>query len=207
MDISTAVALALVLCVAPWVPSSSDIRRSPRTHGSLVEAAEQPDSARTRPADARALREGRARHRLSLDLPEDLRGRHPRTDPLELVDGHAVEAVPAAGLLDRADDHAPDERGDPLHPLRGSIVPRDRRGGVAAVFDRASLRPAWGGPSGRAAPAGRIHRACRACGCTADPRPSGRRSSRRPGRGSPRSGCSSRMPRIARRARYGGGCR
>ena len=45
------------------------------------------------------------------------------------------------------------------------------------------------------------------CGCRADLRPSSRRSSRRPGRGSLRSGHSSRTPRIARRARFGGECR
>ena len=44
-------------------------------------------------------------------LSEHFRGRHPRADPLELLDRHAVEAVLAAGLLDGPDDHSPDERG------------------------------------------------------------------------------------------------
>ena len=148
-------------------------------------------------------------------LPEDLRRRHPRADPLQFLGRHAVDAVPAAGILDGPDDHPPDERGDLLHALGGRIVPRDCRRRFAAVLDRGSpLRPvrthdAEPPPSpgrGGQGEAG-TRRTCRGCGCRAGLRPSDRRSSRRPGRGSPRSGRSSRTPRIARRARCGGECR
>src|SRR5688572_12821613 len=52
---------------------------------------------------------------LTEPLPEEFRGRHPRTDPLELFDSHAVEATLAAGFLDGPDHHSPDERRNPLH--------------------------------------------------------------------------------------------
>ena len=58
-------------------------------------------SSRSRAA-ARGVRTERnrpARHRRT----EHLRRRHPRADPLELLDGHAVEAALAAGLLDGPD--------------------------------------------------------------------------------------------------------
>ena len=38
-------------------------------------------------------------------LTKEFRRRHPRADPFEFFDGHAIESVLAAGLLDGPDDH------------------------------------------------------------------------------------------------------
>ena len=118
------------------------------------------------------------------------------------VDGHAVEAALAAGLLDGPDDHAADERGDLLHALGRRIVPRDRRRRFGAVLDcRRPARPADDRRDGPGWREGATRRTSPACGCRGGLRPSDRRSSRRPGRGSRRSGRSSRTPRTVRRAR------
>ncbi len=72
----------------------------------------------------------------AMAVAEHLRGRHPRADPFELFDGHAVEAALAARLLDGPDHHAADEYRDLLHPLGGRIVPHDGRRRFAAVLDQ-----------------------------------------------------------------------
>src|SRR5215212_10135438 len=72
------------------------------------------------------------------DLPrlaEDLRRGHTRADPFQFLDGNALEAVLAAGILDRPDDHAPDERRDLLHPGGRGIFPGDCRGRLGAVIN------------------------------------------------------------------------
>src|SRR5688500_9394299 len=78
-------------------------------------------------------------------LAEEFRRWHPRADPLELFDGHAVEAALAAGVLDGPDHHSSDERRNPLHARGGSIVPRERCRTFGAVLDRR-----WSGDGGRA---------------------------------------------------------
>ncbi len=170
------------------------------------------------PEHCRSVQAGLSKAR----LPEQFRGRHPRADPLELFDGHAVEAALAAGLLDGPDDHAPDERGDffmrsaaasSQAMVFGGSGPYSiiRPGGFAPPdpHRRRSRGPHRPAPlrRGRGWREGGTRRTCLGCGCRGDLRPSDRRSSRRPGRGSPRSGRSSRTLRIARRARCGGECR
>ena len=93
-------------------------------------------------------------------LPEHLRRRHPRADPLELLDGDAADAVLAAGLLDGPDDHPPDERRDLLHALGGRIVPRDRRRRFGAVLDRGESRAASRRTRGRGWREGETRRTC-----------------------------------------------
>src|SRR5688572_3153393 len=73
---------------------------------------------------------------LTEPLPEDFRRRHACADALELFHGHAVEAILAAGVLDRPHHHSPDEGRNLFHARGGRIVPRDRCRRFAAVFNQ-----------------------------------------------------------------------
>ena len=117
----------------------------------------------------------------------------------EFVDGHTVEAVLAAGFLDGPHDHPPYERGDPLHALGRLHRPTQWCRSIAGPYERVGGLPArrekWG--------PGELP----GMWCRGGLQPSDRRSCRRPGRGSPHNGRSSRTLRIARRAKCGGECR
>src|SRR5688572_10053720 len=69
-------------------------------------------------------------------LAEHFRSGHSGADPLELFNGDAVEAAFTTRFLDGPDHHAAHEGGDLLHPLGGSIIPRNGRRRFAAVLDR-----------------------------------------------------------------------
>jgi hypothetical protein len=80
---------------------------------------------------ASAVKLGRDLERFTFTLRErfaDPSRRHPRANPLQFFDGHALEAALPAGLLDSPDNHPPDERRDLLHALGGRIVPPNRSG-------------------------------------------------------------------------------
>ena len=147
-------------------------------------------------------------------LTEHLRRRHPRADPLQLLRPYtrsmpflrqdsstALTTMPRtnAGIFfiraAAASSHAIVVGGfrcrTRCRPLAAAPAARRGRDRVTARCARLAA----------------TRRTSRACACRAGPRPSDRRSSRRPWRGSRRTGRSSRTPRIVRRARCGGGCR
>ena len=165
-----------------------------------MDETDQGCSRRERPLPVSWRPGRRVRYGLSADSArtEHLRRRHPRADPFELLDGDAADAVLPARLFDGPHHHPAHERGHPLHALGRVIVPRDRRSRDSGPYSARHRK---------ARRAAATRRTSRACACRADPRPSGRRSSRRPGRGSRRSGRSARTRRIARRATCAGGCR